>query len=164
MPSLAARPVELIAAIRPRVLAAVDVFDHGGATPDDISPQLVLDRFQEIVAPVFPHRSRRGWMPLWHLTNNGAWTFYSANRPIVAADFGTHRGPRSEAGLLRLVERARIPDSMREAWQSPTARAELADDEDPDCALMWTALGSGLQGTGSEKQRRRAMWESLLVP
>ncbi len=130
------------------LIAAADVIESGEALPESIRPDPVIRRFGELVEPIFPKRAHLGCEPLWHLSNDGAWTFFKGGAPVRAEDFGPARKPKSKTGLLRRVDAARVPDDALHGWRSPEGRAKLrrlvldllGSDADADSARILDAL------------------------
>ena len=107
------------------VIAAIDLANEGGLNPLAIEPRAVLDRFRTYVAVRSPRRADLGWKPLWHLSNDGLWTFLSNGQPVTPDDFGTDRKPGTMAILFNRFDRLAVNESLMPHWLSVDHRQAL---------------------------------------
>ena len=126
-----------------------DAIEHNNINPANISSAdatVILDRFCLIIKQSLPNRRNiREWLPLWHLANDNAWSFFDGTGHNCGPT-GLLEGwqPTRRDALLRIFTRIAVPDDMESAWNSPQARAQLrhrvidvlrhdAQQYDPQC-------------------------------
>ena len=108
------------------VIAAVDLADEGRIIHDDIDAHAILERFSDYITPFYPKRGKNGFKPLWHLTNDGLWTFFNGEEIVTAKAFA-HGEPLTKAKLLSSFDRMAIHYNLAELWKSPQERRKLRE-------------------------------------
>ena len=79
------------------LIAAIDLADEGSLDPEAVVADAVIHRSRTYVSLVFPSRAELGWRPLWHLSNDGLWTFYAGDHALTPDNFGSERKPGTKA-------------------------------------------------------------------
>ena len=110
------------------LIGAIDLMDEGLMDPEAVDAGAVIDRFHAYVGVRDPDRANQGWRPLWHLTNDGVWTFRSGERTVTPDMFGPERSPRSRSHLSSVVDGLSIADRLRPAWRDPASLLSLRRD------------------------------------
>lgn len=125
------------------VIAAIDLAEANSLDAADINADAVVDMFARYVLPFFPERARLGWQPLWHLTNDGLWTFFQKDRILTSKTFGPHGKPGTKARLFNSFDRLEISSDLRALWGSSQQRRILRDqmllilaDDDASCQTL----------------------------
>ena len=110
------------------LIAAIDLANEGGMDPADLDAHAITLKFRDYVGLSYPERADEGWRPLWHLSNDGLWTFYSGNRALAREDFGPEGKPGSKANLFPRFDRLAINEFLRDNWGSVAQRQILRAD------------------------------------
>lgn len=100
------------------LIAVIDGVLDGTLKPGDIRISAAIERFEEYVSPLFPKRSRLGWRPLWHLSNDEAWVFTRKGQKVKPDQFGSARKPDSLGQLLAKVDHLTVPRNMLRPWKT----------------------------------------------
>lgn len=123
------------------VIAAIDLADAGKLDSDLLHSELIIRRFADYVAPIFPDRASSGWQPLWFLTNDALWNFSHKGKALSKSTF-EHGVPRSKAALFAKFDAQVIAPAYRSLWESSARRSELRNEmllllaDDPDCRAL----------------------------
>jgi len=107
------------------VIAAIDLSNEGLLDPAKVNAEAVLSRFHAYVRLSFRARADMGWKPLWHLSNDGLWTFYSDDVTLTRDDFGADRKPGSKSILFNRFDRLEINEPYRSLWLDREQRLAL---------------------------------------
>lgn len=107
------------------LIAAIDLADEGELEPADVDARAIIHRFRSYVSLLFRRRAELGWQPLWHLSNDGLWTFYTDGVRLTPDDFGADRRPRTRAVLFHRFDTLTIEAPYRTLWQDPEQRQAL---------------------------------------
>lgn len=107
------------------VIAAIDLTDEGYLDFGQLDAEEIIFRFRKYVGVIHPERAELGWKPLWHLSNDGLWTFFRDAQPLRPVDFGRHRRPDMKAELFDRFDLMAISQRYEEAWSDPIARKAL---------------------------------------
>ncbi len=126
------------------LIAVLDGVDAGEIDPRRIDPQAVLKRFEALVSRLAPEKADLGWRPFWHLSNDGAWSFFKGDRQLVPDDYGRERKPNSRGELLNRIDRVSVGDVSLAMWEAPAGRQALRrelvemlkSDSDPACMKL----------------------------
>jgi hypothetical protein len=148
------------------LLAVLDGVDSGEIDPQHIDPEAVLERFAALVSQLAPEKADLGWRPFWHLSNDGAWSFFKGARQLVPEDYGRERKPNSRGELLNRIDRVSVSDRSLAMWRTPAGRQALRCgllemlrmDGDPTCmqlAALAAPLVEPLRSAGSVIERGR---------
>jgi hypothetical protein len=108
------------------VIAAIDLADEGQVDPDNIDAHAVIARFSDYITPFYRERGKDGFKPLWHLTNDRLWTFFSGGKVVKAESF-PRGAPATEAKLFDKIDRVAINKDLIELWTSAQERRVLRD-------------------------------------
>lgn len=112
--------------LKPICLHVVSVgLDRGELDPDDIDPSYVVEGVASILLAAGLPLPTRLWRPLWHLTNDGAWSFMGPAGRVGPDDFGPGRKPESLSAIGAKVDRIEVRDPLREYWLSSADRSTL---------------------------------------
>ena len=109
------------------VIAAIDRQDEGLLNPLELDADGILQQFRRYVGVIYPERADQGWRPLWHLSNDGLWTFTKDGRALSPSDFGNQRVPDMRAKLFDRFDEMKIAPQYVEAWSDADARRTLRD-------------------------------------
>lgn len=109
------------------VIAAIDLTDEGLLDPSEMDAEEIIFRFRKYVGVIHPERAELGWRPLWHVSNDGLWTFYKEGEPLRPDDFGRHRRPDMKAELFDRFDLMAIAHRYDVDWRDPSARKALRD-------------------------------------
>lgn len=110
---------------KPTCLFAVCSLVDKGANPAvPIPVERVICEFDTLVEPVFPLKAGSGWMPLWHLTNDQAWTCTKMGVTVPAEVFRTGR-PKTMAQLENAVDSIELSRSTIALWLKKDSRDVL---------------------------------------
>lgn len=122
------------------LIAALDLTNEDLIEPDNVNAEAIISRFRAYVALSFRSRADMGWKPLWHLSNDGLWTFYSKDLALTRDDFGSDRKPGTKAILFNRFDRLKITEPYRSLWREGEHRIrlrramiELLASEDETC-------------------------------
>lgn len=110
------------------LIAAIDLANEGRLNPADLDAHAIALKFRDYVGLSYPERADEGWRPLWHLSNDGLWTFFSGTRALTREDFGPEGKPGSRAALFPKFDRLAINEFLAESWRSATQRQVLRAD------------------------------------
>lgn len=114
--------------LKPTCLYVVSAgLDDGDLVPDDIDPGFVIERIASILLSAGLPLPSRLWRPLWHLTNDGAWSFIGSSGRVGPEDFGIGRKPESLSAIGAKVNRIGVDDALRSLWLSAPDRSVLRD-------------------------------------
>jgi hypothetical protein len=149
------------------LFAVTQLIDEGLLDPSRLSVQIVLQRFAQLVGRMFPRSEDKGWMPLWHLTSDGAWACRRDGQIVRRTEFKAGK-PKSVLQLLRAVDYASVPSNMERYWRSRSARqllrmrllSMLETDDDAAAQGMAEYLSNRFAASSSV---RRAFEESELA-
>jgi hypothetical protein len=109
------------------LIAAIDLANAGSLVSDLLHAEAIVRRFAEYVSRFYPDRASDGWQPLWHISNDGLWTFYKNNKPLGPRSFDPHGKPGTKAKLYRRFDTMSISANYRALWETPSRRSELRD-------------------------------------
>lgn len=107
------------------VIAAIDLADESGMDPENLDAHAIALKFRAYVGLRYPNRADEGWRPLWHLSNDGLWTFYSQGRVLTRGDFGPDGKPGSKSSLFPRFDRLALNGFLRGPWSQPATRKQL---------------------------------------
>ncbi|MDX0967326.1 hypothetical protein [Sinorhizobium medicae] len=107
------------------MIAAIDLGNEDLLDPARLDAEAILLRFKAYVSLVFEGRAEMGWKPLWHLSNDGLWTFYSDGTALNSDEFGVDRPPGTKAILFNRFQRLVISTRYRELWEDRAQRLAL---------------------------------------
>ncbi|MER9683711.1 hypothetical protein NKJ23_31250 [Mesorhizobium sp. M0184] len=105
--------------------AAIDLADGTGMDPENLVAHAIVLKFRAYVGLRYPSRADEGWRPLWHLSNDGLWTFYSNGRALTRSDFGPEGKPGTKSSLFPRFDRLALNGFLRGPWSQPTTRKQL---------------------------------------
>lgn len=108
------------------VLAALDLVDRGILSPDHLTTSNVLDRFYELVNPIFPSSADKGWMPFWHLTSDKLWQCRGNTDTKITRSHFPAQKPRTRNQLVRTVTHAVVDAQNLPLWTTRSSRQSLA--------------------------------------
>ena len=86
--------------------------------------QAIIKEFEVLVEPVFPAKAGNGWMPLWHLSSDGAWACFKGEVRTPRTAFPAGK-PKSRRQLLSAVDCIELPDQLLQQWHHKGGREEL---------------------------------------
>lgn len=107
------------------LMAMVDLITEGRIDPDDIDVDQLEKRISVMVNGIHAGRPDMRWRPIWHLSNDGAWTHSKAGRPIGPDDFDPARKPDSWREWRDSFDRVAVPPAMLTHWRSARDRSAL---------------------------------------
>ncbi|ESY94886.1 hypothetical protein X741_07810 [Mesorhizobium sp. LNHC229A00] len=107
------------------MIAAIDLSNEGLLDPARVNADAILSRFQAYVKLSFRARADMGWKPLWHLSNDGLWTFFDNDIAITRDDFGADRKPGTKAILFNRFDLLTVNEPYRTLWLDPEHRRAL---------------------------------------
>ncbi len=107
------------------VIAAIDLANEGLLDPASMNAEAIIARFKDYVSLIFAERADMGWKPLWHLSNDGLWTFYVDGQALGPDDFGADRKPGTKSILFSRFHELSIHQDYRIAWQDKDQRSAL---------------------------------------
>ncbi|WP_433850674.1 hypothetical protein [Brucella pseudogrignonensis] len=107
------------------LIAAIDLANDDLLDPANLDAEAILLRFKSYVSLVFETRAEMGWKPLWHLSNDGLWTFYSDQSALGSDEFGVNRPPGTKAILFNRFQQVVISPRYRRIWEDRTQRLKL---------------------------------------
>ncbi|MER9519378.1 DUF262 domain-containing protein [Mesorhizobium sp. M0614] len=107
------------------VIAAIDLSNEGLLDPARVNADAILSRFHAYVKLSFRARAEMGWKPLWHLSNDGLWTFSNDDIDITRDDFGADRTPGTKAILFNRFDLLTINEPYRTLWLDTEHRQAL---------------------------------------
>ncbi len=122
------------------VIAAIDIGNEGLLDPSNVNAEAVLSRFKAYVSVLFKARADMGWKPLWHLSNDGLWTFHANGTALTGDEFGADRKPGTKSILFNRFDDLVIDEPYRTLWMDKAQRMALRRDmlvilasDDEDC-------------------------------
>ncbi|PDS69879.1 hypothetical protein [Rhizobium phaseoli] len=107
------------------LIAAIDLTNDGQLDAARLDAEVIILRFKAYVSLVFEGRAEMGWKPLWHLSNDGLWTFYADGVALGPDDFGADRKPGTKSILFNRFDELSIDQRYRDTWQDESQRMAL---------------------------------------
>lgn len=108
------------------LIAAIDLADEGLLAPADLNASYIIKRFSDYVTPFHGARGEQGHKPLWHLSNDGIWTFFR-NQDALNLRREPKSSPASKLEFFRRFDRLAISDEYTDLWAIPRERRVLRD-------------------------------------
>lgn len=143
------------------IVAVCNLFDRQLGTIDALPSKEVISEFARLVQEVFPDRASKGWMPMWHLMESGAWKCKKNGVPVPRTVFPRGK-PHTKKEVLDAVDTLDCSGHYGLMWRNERSRdslrkimiALLAKDDDLDARLMGEALGLSFNLSGDPKSSR----------
>ncbi|MER9632697.1 DUF3883 domain-containing protein [Mesorhizobium sp. M0228] len=139
------------------LIAVIDLIGMGRLDPTDIDADQVVEHMNTLVDGIHMGRRDMRWRPIWHLSNDGAWTFTKAGRRIGPQDFQPARKPDSLRQWRESFDRVTVPPTMLEYWKSEADRTTLRraalamlEDGNEACRRLASRLRSGPSDRGAQ--------------
>jgi len=107
------------------LIAAIDLADDGLIDAKRLDAEVIISRFKDYVSLIFEDRAEMGWKPLWHLSNDGLWTFYANGTALRPNDFGADKKPGTKSVLFNRFQKLSIAQRYLEPWQDSAQRVAL---------------------------------------
>ena len=111
---------------KPAILwSAISIIEREGRESWTIGNNCLIDEFESLVKPFSPSRSEMGWMPLWHMKNDGAWDFLLKNGgQVLTRDFKAGK-PKTKKQFEDKVGSMVMNKELSEALDSEAGRIYL---------------------------------------
>ena len=106
------------------LLALCSLLDRGTDVARRFAAEAVIKEFEDLIGPVFPAKAGNGWMPLWHLSSDGAWACFKGDVRTPRTAFPAGK-PKSRSQLLTAVDYIQLPDHLLHQWHRKASRQEL---------------------------------------
>lgn len=154
------------------LIAAIDLADEDRLDPARLDAEAIISRFKSYVSLVFESRAEMGWKPLWHLSNDGLWKFYSAGVELSSKIFREDRPPGTKAILFKNFDQLTISSPYFDLWKEEAERTALRKamldilaTDDKDCRrfarqLFHAELAMQPERWPSEEEVERALLPS----
>lgn len=85
----------------------------------------LIDEFELLVRPFSSSRADVGWMPLWHMKNDGAWTFLgNDDRLVLSSDFNAGK-PKTKKQFEKTIYSMVVNAHLEKVLNSDAGRAYL---------------------------------------
>lgn len=85
----------------------------------------LIDEFEALVRPFSPSRADIGWMPLWHMKNDGAWSFLTRDDgPVLSSDFNAGK-PKTKKQFEKVVNSMVVNIQLKQTLDSEAGRVYL---------------------------------------
>jgi predicted restriction endonuclease len=108
------------------LLALCSMIDRSKEAHSRFPAEAVIKEFEDLVRAVFPLNAKSGWMPLWHLSSDGAWTCLKGEVQTTRTAFAAGK-PRTKRQLLSAVDTIELPYQLMQVWHHPDRRNELKE-------------------------------------
>ncbi|GLR60304.1 hypothetical protein GCM10007919_50320 [Rhizobium indigoferae] len=122
------------------LIATIDLSNEGRLDPKKLDAEVIISRFKAYVSLVFEGRAEMGWKPLWHISNDGLWNFYTNGIALGPDDFGADRKPGTKSVLFNRFQELSIDERYQDLWQDQSQRMTLRHamldilaNDDADC-------------------------------
>lgn len=106
------------------LLAVCSLIDKGADPACPIPVWQIISEFDALVVPIAPKKADRGWMPLWHLRSDGAWTCTKAGVSVSREVFSLGK-PRTLHQLISEVDTIELISEAIPLWLNKDSRDEL---------------------------------------
>lgn len=93
--------------------------------PSELGPELLIEEFKALVEPFSSERSENGWMPLWHMKNDGAWSFFTSDKKIVEASVYAMGKPKTRKQFDQHIYSLAMNKQLAAALSLASGRAYL---------------------------------------
>lgn len=155
------------------LLAMCSLLDRSTDVVRRVAAQAVIKEFEDLVGPVFPAKAGSGWMPLWHLSSDGAWACFKGNVRTPRTAFPAGK-PKSRSQLLSAVDCIELPDHLLHQWHRKDSREGLKrqlihllrtenDQQAKVAGEYFARLYAGAPGALSENAAQRLLQELTAI-
>ncbi len=125
------------------VIAVCNLIDRGVGSFSFVPADQVIEEFSRLVSNLFPNKADMGFMPMWHLINDGAWVCKKNGVPTLREDFPRTK-PKTKKEALNKIDSIDCSTQFGVLWQDEKSRNKLRTmmckllllDNDEDANLM----------------------------